>query len=274
MPLESGKSKAAFSHNVATEMKAGKPQKQAVAIAYAKQREDSAYEPLLNQQFKTKAEAFEAKRKLEAKGVKAKVYKHAATYTVPGRGITSTINYYLKADSTATLDAVLERCDAFDKRMDAGPIGPGNEYMSGAPDPERKRRSNDPNNEYTSKPPRYNQTAVNKAIEASNRAGRKIGGKEARMIHSLLKGRHDSFDGLVKKLENKGYSGAYATKVAGKVANEKRGDVDDRTRDELRYQEILRKWGSKTYGKMWKPSTPLEVKVEAEALRKKLTRNS
>lgn len=38
MPLETGKSKAAFSHNVATEMKAGKPQAQAVAIAYAQRR--------------------------------------------------------------------------------------------------------------------------------------------------------------------------------------------------------------------------------------------
>jgi hypothetical protein len=35
MPLEPGKSKAAFGHNVATEEKAGKPQKQAVAIAYS-----------------------------------------------------------------------------------------------------------------------------------------------------------------------------------------------------------------------------------------------
>lgn len=34
MPLEKGSSKAAFSHNVETEMNAGKPQKQAVAIAY------------------------------------------------------------------------------------------------------------------------------------------------------------------------------------------------------------------------------------------------
>lgn len=39
--------------------------------------------------------------------------------------------------------------------------------------------------------PKYNAEAVNKAIEASNRAGRKIGGKEARLIHSLLKGRGD-----------------------------------------------------------------------------------
>jgi hypothetical protein len=41
MPLENGSSKAAFSHNVQAEMGAGKPQKQAVAIAYSKQREAS-----------------------------------------------------------------------------------------------------------------------------------------------------------------------------------------------------------------------------------------
>ena len=39
MPLKSGKSKAAFSANVRTEIAAGKPPKQAVAIAYSKQRE-------------------------------------------------------------------------------------------------------------------------------------------------------------------------------------------------------------------------------------------
>ena len=38
MPLKSGKSKAAFSSNVKTEMAAGKPQKQAVAIAYSVKR--------------------------------------------------------------------------------------------------------------------------------------------------------------------------------------------------------------------------------------------
>lgn len=37
MPLQSGKSKAAFQHNVEVEIEAGKPQKQAVAIAYSKQ---------------------------------------------------------------------------------------------------------------------------------------------------------------------------------------------------------------------------------------------
>ena len=43
MPLETGKSKAAFSHNVATEVKAGKPQKQAVAIAYSEKNDDAAF---------------------------------------------------------------------------------------------------------------------------------------------------------------------------------------------------------------------------------------
>jgi hypothetical protein len=36
----------------------------------------------------------------------------------------------------------------------------------------------------------YNAEAVNKSIASSNRYGPKIGGKEARMIHAILKGRH------------------------------------------------------------------------------------
>jgi hypothetical protein len=42
MPLETGKSNAAFSHNVETEVAAGKPQKQAVAIAYREAGEKQA----------------------------------------------------------------------------------------------------------------------------------------------------------------------------------------------------------------------------------------
>lgn len=35
---------------------------------------------------------------------------------------------------------------------------------------------------------RYNPQAVDNAIASSNRAGRRISGKEARLIHSLLRG--------------------------------------------------------------------------------------
>jgi hypothetical protein len=42
MPLISGKSQKAFAHNIKAEISAGKPQKQAVAISYSKQREAMA----------------------------------------------------------------------------------------------------------------------------------------------------------------------------------------------------------------------------------------
>jgi hypothetical protein len=42
MPLETGKSKSAFSHNVKAEVSAGKPVRQAVAIAYAQKRRGDA----------------------------------------------------------------------------------------------------------------------------------------------------------------------------------------------------------------------------------------
>ena len=38
MPLSKGKSKESFEKNIKTEIKAGKPPKQAVAIAYAEKR--------------------------------------------------------------------------------------------------------------------------------------------------------------------------------------------------------------------------------------------
>lgn len=45
MPLKEGKSKKAIGHNVKVEMEAGKPQKQAVAIALSKARESGAKIP-------------------------------------------------------------------------------------------------------------------------------------------------------------------------------------------------------------------------------------
>jgi hypothetical protein len=45
MPLEQGNSQEAFKHNVEVEVAAGKPPKQAVAIAYSEQREAHDYVP-------------------------------------------------------------------------------------------------------------------------------------------------------------------------------------------------------------------------------------
>jgi hypothetical protein len=45
MPLNKSKSKKAFGENVATEMRAGKPQKQALAIAYSVKRGAGAKKP-------------------------------------------------------------------------------------------------------------------------------------------------------------------------------------------------------------------------------------
>jgi hypothetical protein len=43
MPLAKGSSRKVMSKNIATEMHAGKPQKQAIAIAYSKSREHGFY---------------------------------------------------------------------------------------------------------------------------------------------------------------------------------------------------------------------------------------
>lgn len=45
MPLNKSKSKKAFEENIKTEVKAGKPVKQAVAIAYATKRKTPSAKP-------------------------------------------------------------------------------------------------------------------------------------------------------------------------------------------------------------------------------------
>jgi hypothetical protein len=46
----------------------------------------------------------------------------------------------------------------------------------------------------------YSKDAVNAAIASSNRSGRRIGGKEARMIHALLAPRRIEIDGFTVEL--------------------------------------------------------------------------
>jgi hypothetical protein len=41
---------------------------------------------------------------------------------------------------------------------------------------------------------------------------------------------------------------------------------------QARYLEIKKQYGSRAYGKCWKPSTPLSIKIEMEAIVKQLTR--
>ena len=71
MPLSKGKSRAAFSSNVATEMASGKPQKQAVAIAYAQKGERK------NAMKKEKGIPKSASKEVKAKD-KAEDKKHGA----------------------------------------------------------------------------------------------------------------------------------------------------------------------------------------------------
>jgi hypothetical protein len=64
MPLESGKSKAAFSHNVEVEVNAGKPQRQAVAIAYSQRR---ASDGVLDEQDRLYRKMQDASRALKSR---------------------------------------------------------------------------------------------------------------------------------------------------------------------------------------------------------------
>ena len=72
MPLSKGKSRAAFSSNVKTEMAAGKPQKQAVAIAYAQQGERK---PTMKEEKKEKGIPKNASKEVKAKN-RAEDKKH------------------------------------------------------------------------------------------------------------------------------------------------------------------------------------------------------
>lgn len=98
MPLESGSSQATISKNIATEVRAGKPEKQAAAIAYSKARGDGS-----------NAEAH--------KGNKADAQMSDIS-AMCADGEPSPLTS-LTGVNVAKLDAAAAMCDALSRRMDA-----------------------------------------------------------------------------------------------------------------------------------------------------------
>jgi hypothetical protein len=85
--------------------------------------------------------------------------------------------------------------------------------------------------------PSYSEQAVNKSIASSNRSGRKIGGKEAKAIHGLLKGRY----------AEGGKVGKYAE---GDVVDASKGAYDKSigpSKDEMDMAKAIRNIPSKLY---------------------------
>lgn len=79
------------------------------------------------------------------------------------------------------------RALARSKRANGGPVaGPAEGPSAIAPDTTASAAPGPAESSYAG--PRYNRKAVQSAIDSSNRRGQRIGGKEARMIHALLKG--------------------------------------------------------------------------------------
>jgi hypothetical protein len=68
MPLEKGKSRGAFSRNVSAEVKAGKPQRQAVAIAYRESGKDALNKAIASGEREAEAQR-QAKAMLEGKSI-------------------------------------------------------------------------------------------------------------------------------------------------------------------------------------------------------------
>ena len=170
MPLENGPvGSKAFSHNVATEVAAGKPQKQAVAIAYSKAGEKN--DAMVMKPYIGKHEG-----NWELIGADGKVKATAKSEAALRSKLDEEMKKYnnrsdddARPDAATVLAQVADTLERLDKRFDA--------YIGKRADAEEKKP--EPNR------PGYNAQAVQKEINKDKR----INGKEAQMIHALLKGR-------------------------------------------------------------------------------------
>jgi len=163
MPLEGGSSKTAISHNIATERNAGKPEKQAIAIAENKARGDSEpsnakeWEALIRHAYERQDDKLG--KRLEAK------YKE------------------WKARNDSLEPSPFGREERAAKLSEAGDAA----FLMGAID-ELKSRIDAAST--PKKPPeggKYDPIAVNKEINKDKR----IKPGEAKLIHAVLKGRGD-----------------------------------------------------------------------------------
>ncbi len=85
MPLESGSSRETMSKNIKTEIAAGKPQKQAVAIAYSKAGKDEAQPGMVTAPSAAAAPGAVRKPAKDASGGTPSAGARSTTPTWPGR---------------------------------------------------------------------------------------------------------------------------------------------------------------------------------------------
>lgn len=143
--LSSGKSNAAFSKNVATEVAAGKPQKQAVAIAYAKRGEGkdegTAHDPK-NGQFTSSGHHTAMDAKHEAAMKKAK--PGSDEHSLHSRGMnlhkkaamdprmSAAANAHSASVAAGTASAPMGRAEAIERaKIKFAPNGAGSRIQGG-----------------------------------------------------------------------------------------------------------------------------------------------
>ena len=121
----------------------------------------------------------------------------------------------------------------------------------------------------------YNKDAVDKAIASSNRSGKKIGGREAKMIHALLKGRTPKKDEVKEEAEQ-------IDEISKKLATDYFHAKQDKARKDFMRGRPTNKKGiflakDKIEGRAKVPATNEEVQLGEEVdfakVRKQFDRN-